>query len=214
MEPRIDATQQSYDRIAGEYARRISDELTYKPLDRALLDCFVEQVGGRGLVADIGCGPGHVAGYLHDHGLDTIGIDLSPGMINEARRLNPGMTFEQGDMLALNAGDGEWAGLTAFYSIIHIPPESLSQVCAEFYRVLAPGGLMLVAFHLGNTHLHVDDLWGYPVDLHSEHYDRAVVEGALEGAGFAITASIERLPDPAVEYASRRGYLFARKPSG
>jgi hypothetical protein len=52
--------RRDYDAVAGEYARRIAGELEGKPLDRALLDAFAEQVRPHGPVADLGCGPGHV----------------------------------------------------------------------------------------------------------------------------------------------------------
>ena len=60
-EPR--ETRQSYDRLAGEYAAEIAEELQHKPYDRGLLDAFAESAGG-GTVADVGCGPGHVGAYL------------------------------------------------------------------------------------------------------------------------------------------------------
>ena len=57
--------QDSYDRVAAEYIKRISGELKHKPLDRQLLDRFAARVQGFGTVCDLGCGPGHVARYLH-----------------------------------------------------------------------------------------------------------------------------------------------------
>src|SRR5262245_81656 len=102
LDPQVLAgTQQSYDRLAEEYAARIFGELAGKPLDRALLDCLAEQVGSLGPVADIGCGPGHVARYLHERGVPALGIDLSPEMVARARHLSPDISFEQGNMLAL-----------------------------------------------------------------------------------------------------------------
>ncbi len=113
--------QTSYDRVAGEYARHLFDELKDKPFDRQVLDRFAARLRGRGVVCDLGCGPGQVARYLHERGAEVIGVDLSPGMVACARRLNPGIAFHQGTMLALDAADGTWAGIAAFYSIIHIP---------------------------------------------------------------------------------------------
>jgi trans-aconitate methyltransferase len=83
--------RQTYDRVAGEYAARIFDELDGKPFDRAILDRFGDLVRPLGPVCDLGCGPGQVTRYLAGRGLETVGVDLSPGMIAEARRLNPGL---------------------------------------------------------------------------------------------------------------------------
>ncbi|HEX4073202.1 MAG TPA: hypothetical protein VHX68_18620, partial [Planctomycetaceae bacterium] len=66
--------QSSYDRVADEYVRRIFDELRHKPLDRQLLDRFASGVRGAGPTprpaCDMGCGPGHVARYLSEQGLE------------------------------------------------------------------------------------------------------------------------------------------------
>jgi SAM-dependent methyltransferase len=143
-------TAAGYDRVAAEYARRIAGELTGKPFDRALLDRFADQTRGRGTVADLGCGPGHVAAYLHARGVEVVGIDLSPGMVEQARRLYPELGFRQGDMRALDAPDGAFAGAVAFYSVIHLPAAERPATFAELARVLGPGAPLLVAFHVGD----------------------------------------------------------------
>src|ERR1700751_1653270 len=101
--------QSSYDRIAEEYANRISGELDHKPLDRMLLDEFAARVKGAGRVCDLGCGPGHVGRYLRDRGVDVFGIDLSPGMLEQPPKRNPAMESRQGNLWALDAEDRAWA---------------------------------------------------------------------------------------------------------
>src|ERR1044072_2435533 len=108
--------QSSYDRVAEDYAEQLRDELDGKPFDRKMLDWLGEKVGGSGPICDMGCGPGQVARYLHGRGVEACGVDLSPEMVRHARRLNPGLDFRQGDMLALSeVGDGAYGGIAAFY---------------------------------------------------------------------------------------------------
>src|SRR5262249_29977268 len=97
--------QSSYDRVADEYVVRCLKELEHKPLDRELLDRFAAKVKSLGPACDLGSGPGHVARYLHERALDITGIDLSPGMVQTARRLNPDVKFEEGDMRSLRIQD-------------------------------------------------------------------------------------------------------------
>jgi hypothetical protein len=52
---------ESYDSAAQAYAEHLAGELVHKPLDRHLLSRFAEEMRGRGLVADLGCGPGHIS---------------------------------------------------------------------------------------------------------------------------------------------------------
>jgi SAM-dependent methyltransferase len=202
-----------YDRLADEYARHLHDELRHKPLDRELLDRFAEMVGGQGLVCDLGCGPGQVAQYLREKKLEVCGMDLSPGMVAQARVLNPGIEFAQGDMLALPVADESWAGIAAFYAIVNFPPADLVVVANEMRRVLRPGGWLLLSFHIGENVEHVQDLWGCTVSLDFYFFGVEQVNTALRAAGFEIKEVIEREPyAPEVEYQSRRAYIFARKP--
>ena len=206
--------QSSYDRIAEEYTTRIADELKDKPLDRLLLDEFAARVNGAGRVCDLGCGPGHVARYLHDRGVDIFGLDLSPGMLEQARKLNPNIEFRQGNMLALDAEDGAWAAIVAFYSIVHIPRADVPQALREMQRVLKPGGFLFLAFHLGDEVLHEENCWGHKVSLDLVLFGRKEVERYLTQARFAIEDSLERDPyPPEVEYQSRRAYILAKKPA-
>ncbi len=207
-------TRATYDRVAEEYAARIAGELAGKPLDRALLACFVEQVGGLGAIADIGCGPGHVAAYLHGLGAAVVGIDLSPEMVTVARRHFPQITFEQGSMLSLGVPDASWGGIVALYSIIHLPPEARTQALVEFHRVLRPGGLLLLAFHIGEEQRHLDEWWGQAVSLDVWFLQPGEIESLLREAGFTVEMSLVRQPyAPEVEHQSQRAYILARKPA-
>jgi len=208
------STRASYDRVAEEYAARIAGELAGKPLDRALLACFVEQVGGLGTIADIGCGPGHVAAYLHGLGAQVVGIDLSPEMVAVAQQRSPTIPFEQGSMLALAAPDASWGGIVALYSIIHLPPEERPRALAEFCRVLRPGGLLLLAFHIGDEQRHLDEWWGQEVALDIWFLQPREIESLLRDAGFTVEMSLVRQPyAPDVEHQSQRAYILARKPA-
>jgi SAM-dependent methyltransferase len=207
-------TRASYDRVAGEYAARIAGELVGKPLDRALLVCFVEQVGGLGVIADIGCGPGHVAAYLHGFGAQVVGVDLSPEMVAIARKRSPEIPFEQGSMLALATPDASLGGIVALYSIIHLPPEDRPQALSEFYRVLRPGGQLLLAFHMGDEQRHVDEWWGQEVSLDTWFLQPREIEALLRVAGFTVEMSLVRQPyAPDVEHQSKRAYILSRKPA-
>lgn len=204
-------TQTSYDIVADDYAARIADELKDKPLDRQLLDCFAAHVSGP--VCDMGCGPGHVARYLHERGVDIFGIDLSSGMLAQARRLNPAIRFELGDMQALTLADASLAGITAFYSLIHISRENVVAVLRELKRVLRPNGLLFIAFHIGDEKRHLDEWWGHTVAVDFYFFQPAEMEGYLASAGFTLEETIVRPPYPDVEHQSQRAYIFARKPA-
>ncbi|MEP7124888.1 MAG: class I SAM-dependent methyltransferase [Byssovorax sp.] len=203
-----DTLRTSYDAVAAAYVEHLYHELDRKPLDRHLLNRFAEEV--RGPVADVGCGPGHVARYLSEQGVQAQGIDLSPEMIAWAARLNPGIPFGVGDLRALDLPDAHLAGIVAFYSLIHLDPADFPIALRELHRVLAPGGVLFLAFHIGAHTVHHDELFGQPVSLDFRFLVPAEVIASLSDAGFTVTESVEREPYPGAEHPSRRCYLFAR----
>lgn len=205
-----DGTRRSYDAVADAYHEHLGDELSYKPLDRALLTALVEQALPGKPVADVGCGPGHVAGWLAGRGVRAVGIDLSPRMVEVAAAHHPDAEFRTGDLLSLPAGDGEFGAAVALYSIIHLDADELAPALAELHRVLDGSARLLLSFHAGDETRHVEQLFDRQVDLDFRFLDPATVAGLLGAAGFALEAQLERAPYPE-EVETRRAYLLARR---
>jgi SAM-dependent methyltransferase len=210
-------TRASYDALAVGYAERVAEVEAAKPLDRAVLDAFAGYVRGAGdlPVADVGCGPGRVTAYLNSRGLTAFGIDLSPGMIEVARVSHPGLRFEVGSMLALDLPDDSLGGVLAWYSTIHVPDELLPQALAEFRRVLAPGGHLLLAFQAGDEPLHRAEAMGHAISLVFRRRPPERVAELLGRAGLPVRASVVREPDDDGGFAevTSQAFLLARKPS-
>lgn len=205
-------TRSSYDTVAQHYADKFHDELSRKPFDRVMLEWLVERVGASGPICDIGCGPGQVAAYIKSLGTESRGIDLSPQMVEQARRLFSNIPFQQGNMLALtDVADASFAGVTAFYSIIHIPYDRVVDALSELRRVLKSDGWLLLTFHIGEEVRHLEEWWEKPVMLDFNFFTTAQMKAYLLEAGFTLSEVIERDAYPDVEVATRRAYLFARK---
>jgi len=199
----------SYDKLASEYAVRFCDELEGKPFDRNLLQRLADAIPG-GPVCDLGCGPGHVAAYFGSSGVDVIGVDLSPGMIAEAKRRYPSLDFQVGNMLDLKMGTGSLGGIVAFYSIIHLRREMLQEAFREMHRVLRPGGLVLTSFHQGQGELHEDEVLGMPVSFDCTLFEPNEVAHAMEEAGLSVAEITIRRPYE-IEYPTQRVYILADK---
>lgn len=203
------ATRAAYDAVAGTSADALRLRLDRQPLDRAMLAAFAELVDGP--VADLGCGPGLVTARLHALGVDVSGVDLSPGMVALARRTHPGLRFAVGSMLALELADGALGGAVAWYSTIHVPPDRWPGLAAELARVLRPGGLLLLAFPVGDGARPMGRAYGQPVDVDAHRLPPDRVAADLAAAGLVETARLVRAPDPtepvpqAYVLAERRG---------
>lgn len=207
----LDATRTAYDTVAVDYARLLEGLLEQTPEDLAMLGLFAEYVrrdGGQ--VADIGCGTGRVTTYLDSLGVPVFGIDLSPGMLAEARRRYPHLRFEVGAMADLALADESLGGILAWYSIIHTPPELLPAVFAEFARVLVPGGHLMVAFQAGDERRRLEQAYGHTVSYDAYRLPPERIAALLADAGIPVTAQLVR--EPAFEYETTpQAYLLARR---
>ncbi|MET7341071.1 class I SAM-dependent DNA methyltransferase [Streptomyces sp. NPDC087866] len=186
------ATRAYYDTVAEEYAARVPGLFAEDVPGRALIGAFAEEVRADGglPVADLGCGPGHVTAHLAGLGLDAHGVDVSPRMVELARRRHPELRFAAGEMDALALPDGGLGGIVAWWSILHTPPDRLPALFTEFRRVLAPGGRLLLGFHAGNGEPYTSQkrAGGFAYAIHLLAPDE--VGRQLERAGFAVTARL------------------------
>jgi ubiquinone/menaquinone biosynthesis C-methylase UbiE len=209
----LTTTRAGYDRTAALYAQRFHRHLDNKPLDRAMLNAFAGLVAmtRNRHVLDVGCGTGATTAILRDHGLEVLGIDLSPNMIAQAQRLNPDLSFRVGSMSELDLPERSVGGVCAWYSIIHIPDEHLSEVFEGFSRVLIPGGLVLLAFQVGDQPRILCEAFGQPVELTFYRRQPGDVTDRLEGAGLQRYAEVVREPDSDGFESTQHVYLIARK---
>ncbi|WP_018787199.1 methyltransferase domain-containing protein [Micromonospora sp. CNB394] len=206
----LDDTRTSYDTVAVDYADLLRDALANEPFQRGILALFAELVRARGTgpVADVGCGPGRITRHLHDLGLSAFGIDLSPVMIDVARRDHPGLRFEVGSMTRLDLTDGQLTGLLAWFSLIHVPDDEVPAVLAGFHRVLRPGGVVLLGFHAGDgSRLKTQGYGGHPMHVHVHRRRPERVAAWLTDAGFTVEAEMTHHPAPDVE----GGFVFAHR---
>ncbi|WP_053736798.1 class I SAM-dependent methyltransferase [Nocardia sp. NRRL S-836] len=201
-------TAAAYDAVAVRYAELFSDVLATLPLERALLAAFAELVLAHdaGPVADIGCGPGHVTAHVRALGLDAFGIDVSAEMVALARAAQPHVRFDVGSMLELDLADGSLGGVLALFSTIHLPPRQLPMAFEEFYRVLSPGGHLLLGFLAG------DDPLPREVDHRvapAHEWSPGVLADLLGRNGFAEAGRLTREPHEGERF--RSGLLLARR---
>ncbi|MHA6761626.1 class I SAM-dependent DNA methyltransferase [Streptacidiphilus sp. PAMC 29251] len=203
-------TRRSYDTVAVSYADQVADLLERTPYERAALALFADLVrsNGEGPVADVGCGSGRVTAHLRGLGVDALGIDLSPAMVEVARRDHPGLRFEVGSMTDLDLADASMAGLVAWYSLIHVPDDEIGSVLAHFRRVLRPGGPLLLGFHVGDeSQVKTQGYGGHRMKVHVHRRRPDRVAGWLNEAGFTVEAQLTL----SSAESSHGGILFARR---
>lgn len=161
-----------------------------------MIDDFAERcLNARlGPVVDVGCGAGRVSAHLAARGVDVFGLDLSPGMIDVARRTYPHLRFQVGAMEELSIPDATLGGLLAWYSLIHTAPDGLPAVVSQFARVLKTGAWLLTAFQVGDgACVERSGAYGHPVTFMNYRHAAQHGNAVLDAGGFEIHTELHAL---------------------
>ncbi|TDO91811.1 class I SAM-dependent methyltransferase [Enemella evansiae] len=151
MEPQDPGTTaaRAYDQLADDYARLLPDTRAEQPLELAMIGAFTSVVPEPQRVLDAGCGTGRMIAELSARGSQVTGCDISPGMVEHARRVHPELTIEVAPLADLPFGDAAFDGVLLWYSMIHTPLSQWGPAVTEVLRVLTPGGALLIGFQEG-----------------------------------------------------------------
>jgi SAM-dependent methyltransferase len=209
----LDIVRESYDRVADNYVHMVATtglgDVRAHPWLRAAMDMFADAVAGLGPVLDVGCGPGTVTAYLVDRGVDASGVDLSPRMIEHARRLYPRCRFSVASSTDLDLADSSLGGVLGWWSLFNLPRDVLPQVLSSFARALVPGGQLIVATHVGDADVARTEAYGgVAVSWTTYQWRPEQLTALVEQAGLRPVAEL-RLPadgqiGPVVVLVARR----------
>ncbi|MFE5711805.1 class I SAM-dependent methyltransferase [Streptomyces sp. NPDC056501] len=210
----LDVVRESYDRVADNYVHMVVTtgigDIRRHPWLKASIDAFADTVSGLGPVLDVGCGPGTVTGYLAERGLDVSGVDLSPRMIENARRLHPKCRFSVASATELDLGEASLGGVLGWWSLFNLPRDVLPQVLAQFARALKPGGHFITATHVGDEDLVRTEAYGdVPVRWTTHKWRPEQLVELIEQAGLHPVAEL-RLP--ADEHTGPGVVVMAKRP--
>jgi SAM-dependent methyltransferase len=193
----LEAVRASYDRVADRYVEMGVGELASYPWLRAVLGAFAEEVRDRGPVLDVGCGPGYVTAHLAGLGVDVSGVDLSPRMVAQARRLHPALRFEVGSATDLDVDDASLGGVLGWWSLFNLPRSVVPDVLASFAGAVAPGGLVLVGTHVGDGDVvRTEAYGGVPVAWTTHLWQPDQLAAMLADAGLELVSELRLPTDP------------------
>ena len=195
-----DVVRDSYDRVANNYANLVTTtgvgDVCTQPWLKATTDVFADAVAGRGPVLDVGCGPRAITDYLVERGVDASGVDLSPRMIEHARRLYPHCTFAAASATELQLADASLAGVLGWWSLFNPPRDILPQVLASFARALMPSGQLIVPTHVGSDDpVRTEAYGGVPVHRTTHRWQPEQLTMRIEQAGLRLVAEVRLHPD-------------------
>jgi SAM-dependent methyltransferase len=213
MDAGTEELRDAHDVLSEWYAKNLTGLLESMPVERAMLDLFAEVTAAVGPeVADVGCGTGRLLPYLASRGLSPRGVDLSPKMIEVARRDNPGFAYEVADVRALPFADASLAGVVCWYSLIFLAPNARTPAFTELARVVRPGGYLMAAFKHGDGTRRRNLPGGRVAELGID-FDRywlspREMEDLLTAAGYTL---VFQGSTPAEGSEPPYGYMLARR---
>lgn len=209
----LDVVRGSYDRVADAYVELVATtgmgDIRVQPWLRAAMDTFADAVRPLGPVLDVGCGPGTITAYLRERGVDASGVDLSPRMIEHARRLHPECDFSVDSATELSLEPKSLGGVLGWWSLFNMPREVLPQVLRSFHRGLVVGGQLIIATHVGDDDVRRTEAYGgVPVEWTTFQWRPESLARLVVEAGMRIVADL-RLPadgtqGPAVVLVAQR----------
>ena len=115
--------------------------------DRRLIESWARGIDG--VILDVGAGTGRWAGHLTGLGHEVEAVEPATRLVELARRTHPSVTFHHGAIADLVDCPKRWAGLLAWYSLIHMGPEELPDALVALRMAVEDGGGLLMSFFSG-----------------------------------------------------------------
>ena len=179
MTEKEELVRKGYDLIAVEYHtnRNIFG-------NKKELEAFVGLLPRSADVLDMGCGAGvPVTKLLIDSGFNVTGIDFSESMLNLVTKNVPEAQFIKKNMTDVDFDDDSFDGLTACYSIIHVPKEKHVSLFQMFHKILRSNGVLLISMG-SNGWEGTDEFHG--TKMFWSHYAPKTTLQMVTDAGFEI----------------------------
>lgn len=211
-EARDGRVRRTYGAVAEAYAEHLAHELEGLAFERWLLERVAAEAPGP--VIEVGCGPGHVTAFLAASGADARGLDLTPEMVEVARRLHPDVRYDVGDLRRLMRPESAagWGAVLAWYSLIHLADSELPAALEALVRPLAPGGLLVLAMQAGDDVRRLTEWFGVgDLALDFVRRDPDTVVAGVQAAGLTDVEWYLRGPHTGSGETTRRLYVLARR---
>jgi SAM-dependent methyltransferase len=195
------AVRRAWDDISETYAARRDPEGS----DAALIDDLLARCPPDPLVLDVGCGDG--ARTLANLPAGSLGLDVSRRGLELAADTVPDARLLQAEMTAIPLAASAVDAVTAYHAVFHVPRADHPAVYAEFARVLAPGGVVLMTLPGGRFETVRHDWMGGSMLFSAPGRERTLDQ--LRAAGFEDLRT-ETATDP---LGSTSEFVFARRES-
>jgi SAM-dependent methyltransferase len=204
-----DIVQRGYDTITERYAAWTS---SFKSPALQWVEKLEQRLPERSRVLDLGCGGGGPATRALAARHDVVGVDISEGQLERARRLVPEARFLRADATEVAFEPESFDAVVSLFMLGHVPRAKQRPLLGRIFDWLAPGGLLLATLGTANADDEVEADWlGAPMFFAS--YDEEWNRRALGSAGFVLEeARVVPVEEPGHGVVSFM-WVLARKPT-
>ena len=189
----IEKTIDTYNKIAPLYAKYNSNKLFQFQIAK-----LISFLPDKGNVLDAGCGSGRDSLYFKEEGINVISIDLSDGMIEEAKKNN--VDVIKVDLLSMSFDNNEFSGVWCMATLINIPKSEAPKLIKDFHKILKPDGILYVAVKYGNTECMIEREKYNNLPLYNAFYSKEELEKLLKENDFEIIESIVSTEDDSTKW--------------
>ena len=201
MKDEIKSTIEVYDKFSEQFANH-----TDVMIPQFYLNKFISYLDGKKIL-DVGCGPGRDVRYFLDEGMKPYGVDLSSGLLKEAKKRGKG-NYLQMNMMKLGFKDKSFDGIWSLSSVLHIKKKDASIAAKEFSRVLKKGGVLFLGLKEGQGEIMKESPTIPGAKRFYAFYEMHEAEELLRENGFEILSAV-------IEKGAQQGInnidIFARK---
>jgi len=174
-----------YDKYAKAYASNTNQKILQFQLNK-----FISMLKKKAKILDVGCGCGRDAEYFKSEGFSVTGIDLSEGMLNEAKNKAKDVELLKMDMRKLELKKNTFNGIWCMASLLEIPKNEVGIVLKEFNKVLKKEGVLYISTKEGGGEQFLKkEIYENEPKFYA-FYKQTELEDLLKENGFEILYSI------------------------
>ncbi len=133
------STRTSYNQYASQFVQHFE-----RSLDTTELDQFLKMIPKRGIILDAGCGSARDSAYMIEQGYRAQGIDLSEGLLAEAKKLHPEVPTQIMSLTDMKFAPASFDGVWTKATFVHLNRTDIPKVLKDFYTFLKPNGALFI----------------------------------------------------------------------
>lgn len=196
--------KKTYDAIANKYEKEAKEDWKNKQI----VDKFLKYLNKNDTILDIACGTGELLKYYESKEFKAYGIDISPEMIEIAKRKAPNSTIMTKSVYQINELNKKFDAISCTFMLVHIPKEKTNAFINNVKNILNDNGIFFTVFTTNQKEGLQKEILDSNYNNYIVNYSNNELISILQNRGFEILKS-----DTDEVNNLKIGFIIARKKS-